>query len=332
MIHLSPSQRKILHLLGDACCHTGNELGQSLGVSRAAIWKQINWLIDIGVPINRLPHKGYQLRNPLILLEEQAIRSALEQKAVAQTVRLHLPTVIDSTNRYLKDLPASPGLDICCAELQTQGRGRFDRRWHSPFGENIYCSTRWQLPCDLAKLSGLSLVTSLAILAALKEISPSPPIKIKWPNDILWGDKKLCGSLIEIIAESNGNAQVIIGIGLNVNTDTKNQTLPDKSWCSLYEITEQYFDRNRLIAGLVRYLALYIDKFIHHDLNAFMEEWNQSDYLAAQWVTVNQSSGAISGSACGITTAGQLIVQDKQGTKHYLSSGDASLQPLVHPI
>lgn len=239
---------------------------------------------------------------------------------------LHLFTSIDSTNRFLKDLPASNQLDICCAEMQTQGRGRFGRHWHSPFGENIYCSSRWNLNFDLTKLSGLSLVTSLAILAALKEFEVSPEIQIKWPNDLYWSDKKLCGSLIEIVAQSNGNAQVIIGIGLNVNTDTENHPLPEQPWCSLYEITKQHFNRNHLVAALINKLNQYITQFMNNDLNYFMDEWNEVDYLAGKAITVTQPSATLSGRAAGINSIGQLILIDASGIEHRLSSGDTSLQ------
>ncbi|MCW8400894.1 biotin--[acetyl-CoA-carboxylase] ligase, partial [Legionella sp. PATHC038] len=242
-MHLTHSQLTLLQLLGDGECHSGSELGAALGITRSAIWKQINHLIESGIPIIRMRHQGYQLPNQLILLNKQKITEHLIAEKHISPFELHLLTTLDSTNRYLKDLPLSNSVDICCAEIQTQGRGRFGRHWHSPFGENIYCSSRWNLNYDLAKLSGLSLVTSLAIVATLNELDLSSNIKIKWPNDILWDNKKLCGSLIEILAESNGNVQVIIGVGLNVNTDTQNNPLPDKPWCSLYEMTQKHFDR-----------------------------------------------------------------------------------------
>ncbi|VEB38578.1 bifunctional biotin--[acetyl-CoA-carboxylase] ligase/biotin operon repressor BirA [Legionella cherrii] len=324
-MHLTHSQLTLLELLGDGECHSGSELGAALGITRSAIWKQINHLIESGIPIKRMRHQGYQLPNQLILLNKKKITEYLIAEKCISPFKLHLFTTIDSTNRYLKDLPLSNSVDICCAEIQTQGRGRFGRHWHSPFGENIYCSSRWNLNYDLAKLSGLSLVTSLAIVATLNELDLSSNIKIKWPNDILWDNKKLCGSLIEILAESNGNVQVIIGVGLNVNTDTQNSPLPDKPWCSLYEMTQKHFDRNVLIAKLITHLEYYLIKFIHHDLNFFMDEWSKSDYLFGKKIKVTQSSNTLSGLACGINDSGQLIVEDDDGIKHFLSSGDTSL-------
>ncbi|KTD60745.1 biotin--[acetyl-CoA-carboxylase] ligase [Legionella shakespearei] len=325
MLSLTEPQLNLLHLLKDGACHSGNELGQALGISRSAIWKQINQLIDFGIPVTRLAHQGYQLPSPLILLDHQLISNQLQAIDFKSALNLHVLTSVDSTNRFLKELPPSQMLDVCCAELQTQGRGRFGRQWHSPFGENIYCSSRWSLNCDLGKLSGLSLVTSLAVLSTLNEFTTEPDIKIKWPNDILWRDKKLCGSLIEIIAESNGTAQIIIGIGINVNSDTENQPLLDKPWCSLYEITQQKYNRNLILASLIANLDRYLKKFMAHDLSVFMSEWNKSDYLVGKKITVAQSGHSLSGIARGITQAGLLILKDEDGLNHFLSSGDTTL-------
>lgn len=326
MMQFTPSQITLLTILGDGSCHSGSALGQALGITRSAIWKQINHLVELGVPIQSIPQQGYQLPNKLILLNEQQITTHLQTKKLTTPAHLHLFTSIDSTNRFLKDLPLGNPLEVCCAEIQTQGRGRFGRQWRSPFGENIYCSSRWSFNYDLSKLSGLSLVTSLAVLATLNDLQLLEDIKIKWPNDIYWADKKLCGSLIEIQAESNGNAQVIIGIGLNVNTDTANHPLPEKPWCSLYEISKRYFDRNVIIAGLLANLEQFLIKFLNNDLNAFMDEWNQADYLAGKQIKITQHTGTLSGKACGITSMGQLILEDELGIRHLLSSGDTSLQ------
>ncbi|KTD56598.1 biotin-[acetylCoA carboxylase] holoenzyme synthetase and biotin operon repressor [Legionella santicrucis] len=330
-MHFTSSQLTLLQLLGDGSCHSGSELGTVLGITRSAIWKQINQLIESGIPIKRLPNQGYQLLNPLILLDKEQINEYFLLEKLVTPFNLHLFTSIDSTNRYLKELPISNTVDICCAEIQTHGRGRFGRQWHSPFGENIYCSSRWNLNYDLTKLSGLSLVTSLAVLATLNELKLSTNIKIKWPNDILWNDKKLCGSLIEIITESNSTIQVIIGIGLNVNTDTQKHPLPDRPWCSLYEIAQQHFDRNFLIAKLITHLERYLIQFFHNDLSSFIHEWNKSDYLFGKTIQVTQSLNTLTGIACGINQLGQLILQDESGQKHFLSSGDTSLHKQYSP-
>lgn len=258
-------------------------------------------------------------------LNEQEINAQLAKKGFTTPYQLHLFSSINSTNTYLKNLGESELLDICCAEAQTQGKGRFGRQWNSPFGENIYCSSRWNLDADLGKLSGLSLISSLAVLATIKELNPDSDIQVKWPNDLLWQGKKLCGSLIEISTDSQQTAQVIIGIGLNVNSDTKNNQLADRPNCSLFEIFNQYFDRNLLIANIISTLDAYLNRFMQNGLEDFLDEWRQYDYLLHKQISVQQSVTTIAGIARGINELGQLILEEPSGLIHLLNSGDTSL-------
>ncbi|QBR84502.1 biotin--[acetyl-CoA-carboxylase] ligase [Legionella israelensis] len=317
-------QQSILHHLQDGRCHSGAELGEAMNVSRTAIWKQIRQLISYGLPITTLSKQGYQLTRPFVMLNENEIRQHINTDNF-HPYKFHLFSSLDSTNRYLKDIAVSSNIDICCSEEQTQGRGRFNRHWHSPFGENIYFSSRWQFNHDLSRLSGLSLVVSLAILHTLKQLKLSQNISIKWPNDILWQNKKICGSLVDIMAESNGNTMLIIGIGLNVNSHTENQFIEHRPWCSLFEISGQYFNRNRIIGYLINQLNTYLKKFFRDGFETFKEQWQQHDYLAGKHISVTQPIGALHGLAKGVTTSGELVLEDKGKKIHYLSSGDTSL-------
>jgi len=326
MKKLSVIQIQLLHLLADGACHSGIDLGLKLGVSRTAVWKQVKQLTQLGVPVISIRQQGYRLPAPLILLTEQAIRHYLDVHQLSQAFNLHILESVDSTNHYLKQVPLSSAIDVCCAEIQTAGRGRFSRSWHSPFGENIYCSLRWHFDCDLSFLSGLSLVVSLAVVATLAELGLTDHIRIKWPNDVLWFAKKVCGCLIEISAEGNGGADVIIGIGLNVNSATQENLLPDQPWGSLYEMCGHHFDRNQLLALLIMQLQKHIQQFIDQGFSVFQAQWQRVDYLKNQMITVSQPSGSLTGTANGINAAGQLKLIDSQGNIHYLSSGDTSLQ------
>ncbi|ASQ46399.1 biotin--[acetyl-CoA-carboxylase] ligase [Legionella clemsonensis] len=325
MKQLSPIQLELIKLLADGACYSGNFLGEQLGISRTAVWKHIRQLIDFGVPIKRLPQQGYQLIVPMLLLNAQTILEQLNSRGFKKSINFHLFSTVNSTNQFLKNLPSSSQLEICCAEMQTQGRGRFGRHWISPFGENIYCSSRWEVNCDLSQLSGLSLIVGLAILMSLKDSGIHEEVLLKWPNDLLWQDKKLCGILIEIIAETHGNSQVIIGIGLNVNTATQMHPLPEKPWCSLFEITRQHYDRNTLLANLLFQLQRYVEKFLKLGFPGFIDEWRKVDYLYGKLITVMQPTGVLQGIADGVSEFGQLNLIDKRGKRYSLSSGDTSL-------
>ncbi len=130
----------LVSILADGEFHSGEQLGEKLGMSRAAINKHIQTLRDWGVDVFTVPGKGYSLPDPMQLLDESLIKSKIEKGTVAV-----LP-VIDSTNQYLLERLESlqPG-DACIAEYQQAGRGRRGRQWFSPFGANLYLSMYWRL-------------------------------------------------------------------------------------------------------------------------------------------------------------------------------------------
>lgn len=325
---LHPAQQQILHILSDQKLHSGTELGNELKLSRTAIWKHIKQLESLHAPIESINKQGYRLKAPLIPLSHDSMQNHFQHFGLSNAIRLHLFASLNSTNSYLKQLPLSSSIDICCAEKQTQGRGRFNRNWYSPFGENLYCSSRWQFSCDLSALSGLSLVVSLAVSKTIKEYIDNENIYVKWPNDLIWNGKKICGILIDVQAETNGQSVLIIGVGLNVNSNISNHKDQPMPWCSLHDISGLHFDRNAVAVSLVSYIKDYLEQFIQQGLRPFMTEWVEVDYLKNKEVTINQHTRSISGIALGISEKGELVLKDKEGCKQYISSGDASLKPL----
>ena len=256
----------------------------------------------------------------MILLNETSIHAHLEAHPFNKPYVLHCVKTIDSTNRFLTHLTTSDPLTICCAEEQTAGRGRLGRHWNSPFGENIYLSVRIPSPATGTALAGFSLVIALAISDCLHEHTKNDDFLIKWPNDILWHDKKLCGILIEITPQ-----YVVIGIGLNVNSAARSTQLSDKPRCSLLEVTGQTFDRNALIAGLVMHLDRYVDRFFKNGFADFQSDWEPLDYLKGQWITVSQPQGTVSGQALGVNAHGHLCLKDAQSEMQVISSGEATI-------
>ena len=267
----------------------------------------------------------------MILLNEACIRQHLSNYEINHLMEPHVLTSVDSTNRYLKDLPPSNMIDLCCTELQTKGRGRLGRDWYSPFAENIYCSSRWSISKNAFHLSALSLIVGLAVLATLDEFKLKDDIFIKWPNDLIWNGKKLCGILVELVPHLDNNFSVIVGIGLNVNSDSQNPSIQsklDRPWCSLFEITGVKWDRNKLIATLMFHLNHHITQFTNSGFRGFRSRWEKQDYLYEKFITIRQPSGSICGLAKGVTDEGQLKVLNENGDLRIISSGEASLSCL----
>lgn len=272
------------------------------------------------------------------LLDEAIIRKNITPKKLNDLFTLHLFDCIDSTNLYLKTNYSQKDVNICSAEMQTNGRGRFSRNWYSPFAKNIYLSYRLNLQKSTKELSSLSLVVGLIVIKTLVEFNIAQDISIKWPNDILWQEKKLAGVLIELpilnhkdITKKPHEIPIIIGIGLNVNSSPKdileNNTI-NKPWCSIFDITNNYFDRNIIIAKLISNLNKYISIFSMSGFMKFQSLWHEFDYLFSKEIVVEQITARISGKACGVNEFGELILRDSKGKYVTLNSGETSIKDI----
>jgi BirA family transcriptional regulator, biotin operon repressor / biotin---[acetyl-CoA-carboxylase] ligase len=315
---------KVTQLLSDGEYHDGTSIGHQLNITRAAVWKLMKKLEQYGAKLTSARGKGYRLESPLVLLSVDKVQVQLKR----QQVRLEVLEKINSTNDYLKQhTHQNKQLVACVAEMQTQGRGRLQRSWHSPFAENVYFSLLYPFAKDVSELSGLSLVVGLAICHAIESVVDlsSEPLKVKWPNDVLVDGLKLAGTLIEIQAESNGGCQVIVGVGLNVNMTKASKADIDQPWSSLQHLTGQYIDRNQLCAALIDSLVEYIDKFSIMGMSAFMKEWKSRDYLMGSGIAIASGDKKTIGTCAGVNKQGNLLLKNKLGDVLVFSSGDASL-------
>src|SRR5690606_35135199 len=134
-------------------------------------------------------------------------------------VSWHLGGDVGSTNDWafelLQSARAADEVVVCLAECQRSGRGRRGRSWISPFGDNLYLTLAYREPGGVAAVDGLSLVVGISVARALERLGASG-IKLKWPNDVFWGDRKLGGILVELRGELATDCHVVIGVGVNV--------------------------------------------------------------------------------------------------------------------
>lgn len=317
---------KLINLLNDGCYHSGDEIGEKLNITRGAVWKMTEKLTDYDIAIHSIKGKGYALSEPLQLLDSKKIKSLLNDD-IKKLINIDILETTLSTNEYLKSICKTKPYTVASAEQQTQGKGRLGRRWHSPFGQNIYFSCHYCLRKDVSKLAGLSLVIALATIRALKEYQPECHFIVKWPNDILLNTKKLAGILVEISAEAHGSADVIIGIGINCNMLNADTHAIDQAWTSLRQESGKLADRNILTAKLLTYLIHYIQQFESAGLTYFKEEWKANDYLVGKSITiVNGNNQELTGIANGIDDQGHLLLKLNNGNVQAFSSGDVSLR------
>lgn len=320
----------LIHLLADGNFHSGEELGEALGMTRSGVWKQIKQLAEMGIVIDSLHGKGYRIAGGLELLDNDLICRQLSPTNREQLAVVELLEAIDSTNKHLlgqlENSNSKP--KVCIAEQQSAGRGRRGRHWFTPFGQSIPLSLAWNFHRDPSVLAGLSLATAVAVVRSLIRYGVRDGIGLKWPNDVLWQGRKLAGILLEFVGESNGFSTVIIGVGLNVSIPSALDAYIDQPWVDVKTIMGKRVERNRLAGILIDELMLMLSQFEQYGLPHFLEEWQQLDVFAGKNVQLETHAGRIQGNASGIGEQGELILTDNQGkTQRYYSGEIQGLRP-----
>jgi BirA family biotin operon repressor/biotin-[acetyl-CoA-carboxylase] ligase len=320
----SGSLRQIINLLSDGQFHSGEEIGLSLGVSRAAAWKHLQKLDALGIGVLSIKGRGYCIEGGLDLLDQEKISSQLKSKL---PLNLNIFAQIDSTNSYLMR-QKDPALQVCLAESQTAGRGRRGRVWVSPFAQNLYCSIGWGFEGGVAAIEGLSLVVGLSIVRALQQCGVSG-LQLKWPNDVLYQNRKLAGVLVEVTGDPAGYCQVIIGVGINVAMGDDQAVAIDQPWVDLRDIGRQLqiaeVGRNKLAAVLIDELALVLDGYDRTGFAAYCAEWQSFNAHDGQQIELRNGNSTHSGICIGVSEVGALRVKTALGEECF-HGGEISLR------
>ena len=308
----------LISILADGEFHSGEQLGEQLGMSRAAINKHIQTLRDWGVDVFTVPGKGYSLPEPIHLLDEKKISQEIDHGRV--TV---LP-VIDSTNQYLLDrLDELPSGDACVAEYQQAGRGRRGRKWFSPFGANLYLSMYWRLEQGPAAAIGLSLVIGIVIAEVLQQLG-AEQVRVKWPNDIYLQDRKLSGILVELTGKTGDAAQIVSGAGINLVMRREESAVVNQGWISLQEAGVD-IARNLLAARLIKELRLGLELFEQEGLAPYLPRWEKLDNFIHRPVKLIIGDKEIYGFSRGIDAQGALLLEQDGVIKAWVG-GEISLR------
>lgn len=324
-----PLVARVFAQLADGRFHSGEELANTLGVSRSAVWKAAGTLRTLGATLHAVRNRGYRLMDGGGPLDPAKIRERL-----SRDVREHVRSVealwsTTSTNTVLlaRANPVNGTSEVLFAEYQSAGRGRRGRAWLAPPGGAICLSMSWtfrEVPQDLG---ALGLVIGVCALRALRLLGVSGT-GLKWPNDLLVGARKLGGVLIELRAESAGPACVVIGVGLNVALGA---ALLQQIAAMGTEATDlasaglKSPSRNTVAAALISESVRGLLEFECHGLKPFIEEWRAADALRGRPVNVSAADGVARGLARGIDVHGALMVETPQGVKRFIS-GDVTLR------
>jgi BirA family biotin operon repressor/biotin-[acetyl-CoA-carboxylase] ligase len=277
---------------------------------------------------------GYKLRRPLDLLDAAALRSALAPDVGARVARLDVFTETESTNRVLLAAPPpSPGMvHACIAEYQTAGRGRRGRRWSTPLGAGLCLSVAWQFAAAPAELSALTLAVGVVVRRVLARVA-GVDIALKWPNDLVWDERKLGGILLELTAEGQGGCHVVAGIGINVALPS--ELLPQLSdWprgaVDLATACEQRGaappPRAAIAIGLIEELTHMFASYAATGFRSYRDDWRAADFLRGRAVKLDEAAGHITGTALGIESDGSLLVETAPGSRRRVVAGDVSVR------
>jgi BirA family transcriptional regulator, biotin operon repressor / biotin---[acetyl-CoA-carboxylase] ligase len=322
---MRPLTARVLKCLADAEFHSGEAIADALGMSRGSVWHAIRDLEALGLDVYKVPGRGYRLSRPVSVLEAAQVEHHLG--ALASRVTLELCTGVDSTSTRLLERTAQ-GADtgtVVAAEWQSGGRGRLGRAWYAAIGGGVLFSLLWRFGRGAGALSGLSLATGVAVARGVEALGASG-IALKWPNDVLWGGRKLAGILIELQGDALGPTAAVIGIGVNVRLSVADHDRIGQPATDLGAVCGAAPDRNLVLARLLTELHRALDTFAENGFAPLRAEWQRRHAHQDRRVTLLLPGGVrASGYARGVGEDGSLLLETRAGIKRY-HSGEISVR------
>ena len=303
---------------------SGEYLSRMLGVSRTAVWKVIKRLREEGYIIDSVTNKGYCLKGKPDFLDENIIGRDINTAVIG--TKIEVLKTVDSTNEEIKRRAsngAKSGL-IIAAECQTGGKGRFGRKWESESGEGIYFTFLLRPGLPPADIASITLATGYAVCEALREYS-GVEAKIKWPNDIVINNKKVCGILTEMAAQMDMVDYVAVGIGINVNNKSFSEDIKWKS-TSVFIETGKLTERNLLFREVIKKLDLIISEFLTGIPEERKTHFKELCITLGRSVTAMRGGTEIKGTAVDVSSGGDLIIRQSSGELVSVNSGEVVVQ------
>lgn len=318
--------RQLLAALASGEAISGAQLADRAGVTRAAIWKQVEALRARGVPIEARGTAGYRLPWPVQLLDPVKIRAALPRNGAARLGALEVHWELDSTSSELqRRLGEAADLSVVLAETQTAGRGRRGRSWLSPPGLNLYLSCLKRFERGFASLSGLSLAVGTMVLRAIESLGIGGA-GLKWPNDVLAADGKLAGVLVELSGEYQGPCAAVVGVGLNLRLTDALRAQAGQPACDLAALAPEPPERNVVAARLIGALADGLREFERHGFAPFAGDYARHDLLAGRMLRLSGAQGPFEGVGEGVDARGALLVRLAGGELRSVDSADVTVR------
>lgn len=318
----------ILRLLSDGNFHSGVSIAEQLQCSRATISNTLKNIDTFGIDIAKLRGRGYRWCNPILWLNPDSILGYTSINP--NYFDLKVFDSVDSTNNCLLSNFENRQINNDCifvvaAELQTNGRGRLGRTWHTGLGDSLTFSLRWSFEQEVSALSGLSLVIGIAIVRVLKSFSIDN-VNLKWPNDILFDHRKLAGVLIELRGEILGPSHAVIGIGINFNLSEIVKSSIEQKITDLSLVTGKCLNRNLVLGALLSELRNILIDFGKYGFAYFKNEWaGYHAYEGEAILLTLPDDSVIEGVVDGVNDDGSICLITASGENSY-NVGDISIR------
>lgn len=297
---------------------SGEEISRRLGITRAAIWKNIEVLRKSGYKVEAIPHVGYRLLEVPDKFLPWEVQEGLKTEIFGKKIICEekVSSTMDIAVKLASDNAAEG--TVVFAEHQTKGRGRMGKHWVSPAGGGIYMSLilRPRLaPRDAAKLT---LLSSVAVCEAVKEVA-GVDARIKWPNDILIGEKKLAGILTEMNAELDSIRFMIVGLGINVNT--VRSRLPPEA-VSLKTASGKAIDRLECARRILESMESWYQTMQEQGFASMLARWRELSCTLKKQIMFTEFNGQRTGTAMDIDEDGALLIRLSNGEMIKRNAGE----------
>ena len=311
---------RILDMLRGGEFVSGESMSERLGISRSAVWKHIGTLRSEGYGIESVTRRGYRLVSSPDILDPDSIIRSLDTVFIGRKILLFDET--DSTNNEAKRKSDCPDGTLFLSDMQTGGKGRLGRAWSSPKGEGIWMSLLLKPPLAPADVPQITLIAGIAAARAI-----GFGARIKWPNDVVIGTKKVCGILTEMSAEIERVDHVVCGVGMNVNTPSFDGELADKATSLLIETGERHERAPVITRFLNEFERLYLT-FLDGGFAPAADEYRELCLNVGREVNVIYPDREIRGRAVDINDSGELLVETENEIIA-VSSGEVSVRGVL---
>lgn len=308
---------------------SGEQISHQLGVTRAAIWKTINALRKEGYPIEAIPNRGYRLAAGTDVLTKEEIMASLQRDGLLHAIQdVLFAQETDSTNLMARRAAEqhAPDLSLFVAERQLAGRGRRGRSWISDHRDGLWFSLLLRPEQALAaQYAHMTLFAGLCAAQALNSLGIQ--VGIKWPNDLvaLGSGRKLGGILTEMVVEENRVQSLIIGIGLNVGSKSFPDEINDLA-TSVFLETGRIIPRVDVLAAVLR---TFVSRYPEYTDTRWLSDYRSLCLTLGRDIKVLPAfEPAWAGKAIDLDADGELIVEDTEGNRRVVRSGDVSVRGL----